>query len=825
MKHGKLVLSLFSMLLMVSAYSQKQGQRPGGMNPNKAGTGKVIGMVQDKVDGSPMEYANLVLYSARDSSIVAGTVTASDGTFILEELRFGRFYAVANFIGYEKTFIHDIKIKPDNPSVDLGTIDLVAASTQLEGVEISADKSHVEYKIDKKIVNVSQDILAQGSSAAAVLENTPSVQVDIEGNVSLRGTSNFEVFVDGRPTVLKGSDALQQIPASTIDHIEIITNPSAKYDPDGVGGIINVILKKQKSPGTNGVVNLSLGTKNKYKLDALLNYKTNRVNVFGGIDFNHRQFQMKGYSNNESYFDDSTSYRDSQREGHITRSGYGIQAGIDYFLTEKSTLTLSGRYGGYGFGRDFNSRSTNYSLPQSETTYTKTESESDRDGTYMRMNLNYILKFDDQGHRLELMGFYAKKKGGDSEEQTDYETDEYWNSIDDYPANIRTSEDEDSWELRLKADYTKPIGSEGKFEAGLQSRFDYETENFLFQDYDYSLSDWIENELYSSEVDFKRNVHAVYGIFADARGSWGYQVGARGEYTDRDIKNAESLEGYAINRFDFFPSLHLSKQFAGDHQVLLSYSRRIDRPNGRELDPFVNYMDEYNIRVGNPTLEPEYIDSYELAYHKRLNKSFVSFETFYRVSNNKITRIRTLNEDGIFIHTYQNMNSDYSLGIEAMLNADFTSWFNLNTSVSVYDYRLDGEIEGEDISTSSTNWTGRLNLSFKMPKEFRAQLTGMYRGPSVTAQGRREGNFTVNAALRKDFFNKRFSATLSARDIFATNRREMESSGTGFYAYDNYQREAPIVFLNLSYIINNYKNKPDRPEGEGGGQDDMDMGI
>jgi outer membrane receptor protein involved in Fe transport len=456
--------------------------------------------------------------------------------------------------------------------------------------------------------------------------------------------------------------------------------------------------------------------------------------------------------------------------------------------------------------------------------YTKSVSESERGGNYYNLNLNYLLRFDEKGHQLEALGYFSKRTGDDWDEQKDFNTDENWNSIDDYPGYIRTTEIEDNNEFRIKADYTKPFGEEGRLEAGYQSRFDFENEKFLFLDFDYSINDWVENDLYTSEADFKRNIHSVYTTYSNVWGTWGYQLGIRGEYTDREIKNVKSTESYVIDRFDYFPSIHLSKQFEGDHQVLASYSRRIDRPRGRQLDPFVNYMDEFNVRVGNPGLEPEYIDSYELGYQKRLDKSFISLETYYRINKNKITRIRKIQDDGTFLHTYQNLNKDYSLGVELMVNADFTSWFNFNGSVNVYDYRLEGNVEGEDVNTSSTNWSGRMNLTFKMKNDFRAQLTGYYRGPTVTAQGRREGYATANAALRKDFFNRKFSATLAVRDVFASARREMTTSGESFYAYDNYRREAPIVTLNLSYLINNYKKQSDRERGMENGDGDMNGG-
>ena len=822
---------IFSVLIFSSLFlsAQRPGGEKGGQRPDMSKMppeGVVFGKVVDKTTGDPMEFTNVVLYSMRDSSTVIGTLTDERGKFRMEKVRYGKMYAIVNFMGYAKMTIKDIRVTPKAKVVDMGTIELTMTSTSLEGVEIVADKDHVEFKMDKKVVNVSQDIMASGGSAVAVLENVPSVQVDIEGNVSLRGTSNFNVLIDGRPSVLQGSDALQQIPASTIENIEIITNPSAKYDPDGVGGIINVVLKKQREPGMNGVINASIGSKNKYKVDALLNYRSSHFNVFGSVDLNYREYSMNGHTEYETYLTDTTNYRNTNMEGTMNRQGFGIKGGFDYFATERSTLTFSGRYGGYGFGRDFESKRKIYEVPGTGIDYSKSLSESNRDGRYVNANLSYITKFDDLGHKLELMGHYSRRSGEDWSEQNDYITDVDWNINDTVPLYIKSTEDGINNDFRLKADYTKPIGEEGKFEAGYQSRFSYENEKYIYQDYDYSVNNWVENPNYSNEVEFRRNIHSVYSIYGNTWGSFGYQVGLRGEYTDRKIESLISGESHIINRFDFFPSIHVSKQFEGKHQVLASYSRRISRPRGRQLDPFVNYYDPYNARQGNPTLEPEYIDSYEIGYQKRFNKSYISFESYYRVTKNKITRIKSLQDNGIILHTYENLNSDNALGFELMANLSFTDWFLLNISGNLYQYELDGTIEGEDISTSSTNFDGRLNATFKIKNNWRIQFTESYRGATVTAQGTREGFFVSNLAVRKDFFDHKFNTTLSIRDIFQTANREMVTEGPGFYSHDYFERESPIITLNLSYIINNYKNKRNGSRGENGGEEmEMDMGM
>ena len=817
-----ILITAICLLLGPEAFTQDP--RPGGQRPMGDPQGIVKGTVYDNTEKIPMEYANIVLFRVRDSSMVTGTVTKPDGSFMLREVPFGRFYMAANFIGYNRKTISDIFVTPKKKETDIGKIFLEPAAASLEGVEITAEKKHVEYRIDKKIVNVSQDIMTSGYSAIAVLENTPSVQVDIEGNVSLRGTSNFRVLIDGRPSILDGSDALQQIPASTIDHIEIITNPSAKYDPDGVGGIINVVLKKQKRPGTNGIINASASTGDKYEADIQLNHRTGIVNLFAGADLNYRDYQMEGSTKYETYLEDTTNFRNTEIDGVMNRNGYRLRGGLDIYLTGKSTLTASGEYGKYGFSREHSSNRHIFTQPVTTDEFARSESESSREGNYYDVNLSYTNKFDDKGHQLELLGIYSKRTGDDWDEQKDYDTDAQWNIIDSIPEFIRTTEIEENNDFRIKADYTRPVGSEGRAEAGYQSRFDFENEKFLFLDFDYGINEWVENDLYSSEMDFTRNIHSIYGIYSNTWKSFGYQVGLRGEYTDRRIENPASEEAYIIDRFDYFPTLHLSKQFEGDQQVLASYSRRIDRPRGRQLDPFVNYMDPFNARQGNPGLEPEYIDSWELSYQKRIRRSFVALETYYRINKNKITRIKRLQDDGAILHTYQNLNRDFALGAELMVNGELGKWLTVNGSVNVFDYRLEGNVEEEDVSVSSTNWNSRLNITAKLPADFRTQLTGFYRGPSITAQGEREGYFMMNLAVRKDFFGRKLSATVSVRDVFATAQREMITRGENFYSYDLFRREAPIVTFSLSYLINNYKRERNgERQGEGQDNGDFDM--
>jgi len=327
-------------------------------------------------------------------------------------------------------------------------------------------------------------------------------------------------------------------------------------------------------------------------------------------------------------------------------------------------------------------------------------------------------------------------------------------------------------------------------------------------------------------MDFSDNVHSVYGIYSNSYKNFGYQLGLRGEYTYRSIKNDQSPDASIIDKMDYFPTLHLSQKLKNEDQILASYTRRIERPDGRQLDPFVSYMDAYNVRQGNPDLQPQYTDSYELSYQKRLLGAFVTLEGYYRVTAGKITETQTLLENGIMLNTFENLTSDYSLGAELMINTEITKWFELNLVGNLYNYRLDGYIDDQNVDQNSTNWNSRFNGTFRLPQQFRLQLTSQYNGPSVTAQGTSEGFWTANLALRKEFFDRKLSATFSIRDMFKTAKRATTSSGTDFYSYDNFTREAPVFMINLSYRINNYKQKQEKRNGEeGGGESEMDEGF
>jgi outer membrane receptor protein involved in Fe transport len=812
-----------TLVLIVFITMSTTAQRPGGGGRGEAmpAEGVITGTILEYLTDNPMGYANVVLFSQRDSSMVSGTVTNMDGSFQLDKVPNGKFYLIANFIGFKRETIPDIAINPRNPAVDLSTVYLHSASEDLEAVEIVGQQEHIEYQIDRRVVNVSQDLMAQGGTAVTALENTPSVQVDIDGNVSLRGSGSFTVLVDGRPSVLQGSDALQQIPSANIDRIEIITNPSAKYDPDGVAGIINVILKEKKQSGLSGIINLSAGTADKYNGDFLLNYRTGKFNVVGGADFrDYNSFGGRESFQETDLNDSTTRFLSSIGDRNYTRGGYNFRVGTEYFLNDKTTISVMGQAGVFEFERTLSSRQRDYTIPASTDDRLRTTSISNRERDYYRITLNFQHQFDDLGHKLEAMAYYSYRDGTSFNDQEELTADEDWNITDDDPFKIKTNETSLDEEIRFNIDYTRPISENGRLEAGYQTRMETEIEDYRFTTYDFNSQSWIEDDLFSNDMDYRRDIHSIYGMYSNIYNSLGYQLGLRSEYTYRKITNRRADEPSLIDRWDIFPTLHLSYTFPNNDQMQASYTKRINRPRGWALDPFTMYIDSYSRRKGNPNLKPEYTDSYELAYQKRINGALIALEGYYRVTTDQITRIRTLESDGTFLYTFENINNDYSLGSELMVNVSPAKWFDLSVSGNLFHYRIEGNVADSDIDSESLNWNGNLNATFNLPNDFRVQANGRYNGPTVRAQGESKGFFMSSLALRKDFFNRQFSVTASIRDIFGTARWESISSGPGFTSNDTFIGESQVVTLNLTYIINNYKRQRGGMDGNG----DMDMG-
>ncbi len=787
-------------------------QRGSGNSNMRKGLG-VIGVVIYTDSEQTIEYANIVILKSDDSTLVNGGVTNSEGEFNITGIRPGNYIAKVSYIGFEAKYINDINLSRANRVMDLGKISIQPASYKLEDAKVIANKTPIEYKIDKKVINVSQQSTSISGSAVDVLENVPSVRVDIEGNVALRGSGSFTLLIDGRPSVLDASDALEQIPASSIDKIEIITNPSAKYDPEGVSGIINIISKENKLNGFSGVINANLGLDDKYGADFTTTYRSKDYSLNFGADYNTRNHPGTYEEQRRTYNDTASSYLNSVGDNNRGRTGWSIRGGGDFNLSQNDLLSFSLRYGDRKSERNSEIEFYNYTEPATEETNYKSINTRERSGPHFSSNLNYKHTFGANQHEILAEAMYQKRN---SDEST---TNEYIDSAGTITSGRNNIEIGPGERLRFKVDYTYPLSKDSKIETGAQyemNKSQDDTKSFLFDEnnsnYEY------ENE-YSYIIDYTRNITALYGIYSGMISDVGLQAGLRGEYTYREVDIVDSNQTTLIDRIDYFPTIHATYKINEIQQIMASYTRRIRRPRGHYLEPFDVWQDANNIRRGNPELEPEYIDSYELAYMTNWGESLISLEAYYRIRNNKIERVRYVYDKDVTLVTYENVGTDYTFGTEFMANTDLLEFWNINLMGDLYNYRVEGNYDEVDFSKENFNWSVRLNNTFQIFESTKLQINGSYNSPSISSQNEYEGFFSTNIAVRQDLFDKMLSLTLQVRDVFDTAIHEGYSSGPGFETSYTFKRNAPMVMLNVSLKLNNYKEKK-KNRGDNGG----DMG-
>ncbi len=798
--------------LPVTSHAQSHaGGRPGAGGAGQGG-GAVSGLVLDAQTGHPIEYATVVLHSLRSGEQVTGGVTDAEGAFLIRPVRPGGYQAEISFLGYETLIIDSIRVAPQSPRLDLGTIELHPGAIELEGVDYVLERSPIEYQIDKKVVHVSKQPTAASGTAVDVLENVPSVQVDIEGNVQLRGSGNFTVLIDGRPTVLDANDALQMTPASTIENIEIITNPSAKHDPDGTAGIINIILKKDRQHETSGMASLSYGSFDRIGGDVLLTRQIGRVRATLGAEYNDRGFEADRYSLTRTVQEGYTHHLISR--GIMDRGRYGgsARASLEFELTESDWLTLGGSGGVGDGGREMVTDYEEWTDTTATHLYYTSYGDRSRKSTRASAYLDYRHQFERKGHELT------------SRVQTNwYEGDEETTSelIDDLGVQqegTRNLEKGPASRSEFELDYTLPHGEEQSFETGYQWRYGQSGEETEYYAYDPAAGGYQFYPEFSHETEYRRTIHSLYAMYGGVWGALGYQAGLRGELTDREMELLETGERFAVQREDLYPSAHLSYDLPRNIQLMASYSRRIDRPRSWYLEPFETWIDAYNVRRGNPALEPELIDSYEAGYQLPIGPLHHSAEVYYRRTNDLVERIRTPYEPGVMLHTLENVGTGHALGVETMFTGDLLSWWNVNLMGNFFQDRVEGEIDGEAFDNEDFSWSTRLAMTYKITGSLKLQTTGMYNSPHVTSQGESDEFFMVNAALEKGFWDNSLKIILQVRDLFDTMEHARTTTGRDIYSYSQFDMESPIYSLTLRYNFNQYREK--RGNGRGG----ADMG-
>ena len=566
------------------------------------GSGVLSGQILDKVSMKPVEYANTVLYSIRDSSMINGSVADSTGKFVIRNIPKGEYYLAVSFIGYQKKKIPGISVSGDKKEISIEPVFLEKAENSLKEVEVTSDRNPVEFRIDKKVVNASQQLNAQGGTAVDLLKNVPSVNVDAEGNVAVRGSGNFKLLIDGRPAPVQGSEGLSQIPASSVENIEIITNPSAKYDPEGTAGIINVIMKKEKTKGTSANINASAGLNNKYTGDILFNFRLKKVNFFAGAEVINRAFQPHNLYHRETYYSDTTRYNTYETFRTYHPRNYTIRGGVDYTINKNNTISLSADYNIFNTSRDFSSHLQEWYDPVVSTSYYVNPDNLSATGSYINSNLSYTHSFAQKGHEISSFLTYSKVISDFDETQSRY------NSTPDYDQGSIVTQNESFTNgnrnyLQFKVDYTKPFTGDYKLEAGFQTDQVFKNSSWEWNYLDTATNEMIADTLLSNRIGFRQNIEAVYVTFSGSLWGIGYQAGLRGEYYSRNLEQKTDGTGYPMSMYNFFPSINFNRSLPADQEIQLGYSRRVNRPDDRQLNPFPYFMDDYTIQSGNPNLD------------------------------------------------------------------------------------------------------------------------------------------------------------------------------------------------------------------------------
>ncbi len=794
MKKQKLVLILLGILFVVPlAFAN---------DPDEFGDDGIIkGKITDAKTKHPVEYATVAVYKKDDNSVVTGTITDDKGEFNIKGLKPGSFYVVISFLGYDDKRYDDLEIQAGRDVVDLGNIVLGSSAKSIDEVEVVADRQSVDFQIDKKVVSVGKQMTSASLSAVEVLENVPSIKVDIDGNVSLRGSTGITVLIDGKPTVLDASDALRQIPASTIENIEIITNPSAKYQPDGTGGIINIITKKNRLQGVQGLVNVKVGTFEQYGGDILLNIKRKKVNFYVGGDYNNHPFPGKSYALRRTESEGVTTTRESFGSQDMAFSGGSLRTGLDWDITDNDNFTLELRGGKFNHEDDSKLKYITTTDVDETESIEQNIGKSARNRNFYSVTGNYQKKFAQKGHELSAQLNYRGRDGEEWSKNWLYE-----DGSSDVSDGTYTTEDGPSGRWELRVDYTKPVGKD-RLEAGFQGRKSNSQDITSLSTYDTAIQDWALQTDKANSIDYVRDIYAVYATYKGEKARLGYQFGLRGEYTNRDIKNNSDGEEYKINRWDYFPTVHLSYKLPEDHQLMASYSRRIDRPRGFYLEPFITWEDMYDARMGDPDIKPEYIDAMELGYLKKWGQSQLSLEGYYRITHNKVERIESVYDENTVLTTFANIGSDYSLGLDVTYSAPITKWWDINLMGNLYNYEVKGSTDEESYDKTSFNWSSRLNNNFKVIKNLQVQFDGDYNSETVTSQGRTGDRYSFNGAVRYDFWDRKMSASLQARDIFGTSKWVSVTETSSLYNYQKRSHRSPMISFTLSMRLNNFVQK------------------
>lgn len=813
-------ITLLILLISFTAFSQQ--------NATKI---TVTGKVLETTSKQPLEYATLVLTNTKTQRVVGG-VTDTNGNFSIEATT-GTYDINVEFIGFKSKSLGNHTLTENK---NLGTILLSEDTETLDEVEIIAEKSTVEIRLDKKIYNVGKDMTVKGGNASDVLDNVPSVNVDAEGGVSLRGNENVRILIDGKPSALvglTGSDALRNLPADAIEKVEVITSPSARYDAEGTAGILNIVLRKGKITGFNGSLNLTVGNPDMFRVSPNLNYRTKKFNFFTNLGYSYR----KGPGNSQSYFTNFNTdgtirdYRDEDRTFDRKNNNYNGSIGLEYYIDKKSSITGTFFYRN-SKDKDIATNITSFYDQNRSLITDQVRIEDEREkGVDKQYAINYTNNIDDKGQKLTIDLQYSDS---DENEPSEIFVD---GNLSEKNSQITFSKDR-----LFQMDYVLPIGEKSQFEAGHKVTLQDLNSDFRVRN---ANNQPLPNDP-SNAIEFKQNIYAFYTQYGSKIDKFTYLLGLRTEITDIDLTVFTTDQFKEKNYTEWFPTVNLGYEVNDNDNVTLGYSRRLQRPRHWFLNPFESRSSATNVFRGNPDLDPTFTNSFDLGYNTRISKLNLGASLYYQYSTNIIQGVSILEEreiDGVStnvtVRQPVNLNDENRYGFEFTTNYNPVKKVRLSASFNYFKFNTDAftfvytAANGDQVTTplkevNNSSWFARFNSRVTLPWKVQWQTRLMYRGPQTNAQSERKGMFAANLALSKDLFKDKASLVLNVSDLFNSRKRESTT-----YLYDDagnlkttndgaFQWRERQVSLSFTYRFNQQK-KRERPERnnnyDGGGEE------
>lgn len=729
-------------------------------NPENLKNRIIKGKVIDKDNGEPLEYATISLYSHADQKIIDGTITDANGNFEIK-VEDGYYDIKVEYISYTAV---EFKNKHIDSNINLGTIELSINLESLAEVEIIAEKTTVEVRLDKKIYNVGKDLTVSGGTVSDVLDNVPSVSVDGEGNIALRGNDNVRILINGKPSGLVGldsSEALKQLPAEAIEKVEVITSPSARYEAEGTAGILNIILRRSKLQGFNGALTGNVGQPNQAGISGNVNFRTGDINLFNTLSYRYNE--SPGYWYSLTTFKETGIVRNEKRDWDRISKGITDNFGIEWYINESSSITASIVYSDNS-GDNFSTNRLIVSEANGDLILDNLRLDPElQDSKNIQYSFNYTKDFSDDGHKLTF-DFQFEDNDRDEFSLINVEgenTDILSQIIDDR-------------KIFLRSDYVLPLGENSQFELGYRGDFNQAVTDYQVELLNRKTGEFEIDKKLTNIFNFKNYINAVYGQFGSKIDKFSYLLGLRMENTRLTLDKPTSGDFDKRNFTGLFPTVNLTYEFDENESMTFGYNRRLSRPWSFYLNPFPSRSSITDLFQGNPGLLPTYTGTFDLGYLNRFNNFVLTSSVYYQHSIN-IIRFITRNTgefvtvDGEELEQIQrspaNIATENRYGLEFNLSYSPTKKWRVNTDFNIFNSIIDGEFEGSNFDSENLSWTVRLNNKLTLPANIDWQTNLNYRGPSQDAQNKRDGIFSADIAFSKDLFKEKASIAFNISDL------------------------------------------------------------